>query len=70
MEEKQWVVKDTKSLHNALLQLKEIEPTHRRIILNPQENSSTEDVVRWMDVISKDPKGKPLFPEIIIEPAQ
>ena len=69
-EEKSWSIQDTQALHDVLLQLKSLDPEHKRIALKPLSDSKTEDVVRWMDVLSQDPSGKPLFPEIIIEPAQ
>ena len=69
LEEKQWRIQNTKELHAALSQLKKIGPQHSRIILKPQKNTRTEDVVRWMDVIRQTPKGQVLFPEIVIEPA-
>lgn len=70
VEERFWEIHDTKELHNALVQLKKIDPTHRRIILTPLPSSHTEDVVRWMDVLGSAPDGSVLFPEIVIEPAQ
>ena len=70
LEERSWDIQDTQELHEALLQLKKIDPTHRRIVLTPLPTSSTEDVVRWMDVLGSAPDGSSLFPEIVIEPAQ
>ena len=70
LEEKTWDVQNTKELYQALLQLKKIDPTHKRVTLSPLASSTTEEVVRWMDVVSQDPDGQTLFPEIVIEPAQ
>ena len=70
VEERLWEIHDTKELHNALVQLKKIDPTHRRITPTPLPSSHTEDVVRWMDVLGSAPDGSVLFPEIVIEPAQ
>ena len=69
-EEKNWTIEDTQTLHDVLTQLKALDPDHQRIILKPLASSKTEEVVRWMDVISQDSTGASLFPEIIIEPAQ
>lgn len=70
LEERSWEIQGTQELHDALLQLKKIDSTHRRIVLTPLPTSSTEDVVRWMDVLGSAPDGSVLFPEIVIEPAQ
>ena len=70
LEEKTWNVENTAELYQALAQLKQIDPTHKRVTLAPLASSKTEDVVRWMDVVSNDSEGNTLFPEIVIEPAQ
>jgi hypothetical protein len=70
LEERSWDVAGTTQLHDALGQLKKIDPTHQRVVLTPLPSSTTEDVIRWMDVLGSAPDGSVLFPEIVIEPAQ
>ena len=69
-EERGWEIANTEQLHDALLQLKKIDPSAQRITISPLSTSSTEDVIRWMDVVRRSPDGGVLFPEIVMEPAQ
>ena len=69
-EERNWDIRSTEQLHDALQQLKKIDPSAQRITISPLSSSPTEAVVRWMDVVRNTPDGTILFPEVVMEPAQ
>ena len=66
VEERKWNPQTLKELQTILQSLKKLDPKHRRIQIQPQPESSTEEVVLWMDVVSKNAQGE-LFPEIVIQ---
>ena len=65
VEERKFSAKDLAELQQVLRILKKIEPKRKRIEIQPDAQTLTEDVVLWMDVLRKDEQGE-LFPEIII----
>ena len=66
LEEKQWKISSLQELQPILQTLKKLDPLHRRILIKPLPLSQTEEVVQWMDLVSKDSNGE-LFPEISIQ---
>ena len=66
LEERTWAPASLTELQTILQSLKQIDPKHKRIEILPNPSRRTEEVVLWMDVVSKDAKGE-LFPEIVIQ---
>jgi hypothetical protein len=58
--------KDLVALRGVARQLKALDPSHTEATLIPSPNSTTREVVRWMDVLRGSP-GEPLFPEIVLQ---
>ena len=69
VEEKTWRIQSKEALLSLLQQLKQIDPAHKRIEIQPHRGNRTDEVVRWMDIVQKSPDGE-LFPEILIESSQ
>ena len=66
LEERTWNPTSLTELQTILQSLKKIDPKHRRIEILPNPSRPTQEVVLWMDVVSKNTEGE-LFPEIVIQ---
>ena len=53
------------SLQEVLATLKRLDPARERITLVPAADTTTDEVVRWMDAVRAGPTGK-LFPKVIL----
>ncbi len=65
VELKEWSYDDFLLLQKQLRVLKTLDPSRARIELAPAPNTSTEQVIRWMDLLRKDNEGV-LFEEILL----
>jgi len=60
---------DLGELQDVLQRIKQLDPTRTEITLVPEAQSTTSQVVRWMDAARKGPNGE-LYPEVVLEAAQ
>ena len=65
-EQRELPAADLPALQAVLATLKSLDPTRDRITLAPAPETSTDEVVRWMDAVRAGPSGE-LFPKVILE---
>ncbi len=66
IETRRFEADDLHALQAALSTLKRIDPDRTRATLIPQPDSSTEEIIRWIDAIRSGPDGD-LFDRIILQ---
>lgn len=59
---------DVVALRQILAELHDQRPDESAIVLLPAAGVSFEAVVRTMDAVREDDRGKPLFPELVVGP--
>ena len=57
---------DLVELQSVLRTLKTLDPARQRVTLVPGPDSTTQEVVSWMDAVKLDRKGE-LFPEVVVQ---
>jgi len=57
---------DLVALQEVLRTLKTLDPARKRITLIPGPDTTTQEVVAWMDAVKLDPSGE-LFPEVVLQ---
>jgi hypothetical protein len=67
-ERKEALLPDLAALQSTLLVYKRLDPARTRITLHPAADTTTEEVVRWMDAVRSGPEGE-LFPRVVLEAA-
>ena len=65
-ETKQWQITKGIDIHPILRRLKDLDPERTRLRLIPSKESTTADVVYWMDIVRSDPKGE-LFRNVVVD---
>lgn len=60
---------DLRQLQQVLGTLKSLDPSRKRITLEPAPTTTTDEVVRWMDAVRAGPSGE-LYPNVILEARQ
>lgn len=68
-ERKQLTAPDLAALQVALQTYKGLDPERKRITLRPGADTTTDEVVRWMDAVRTGPQGE-LYPRVVLEAAQ
>lgn len=66
VETKNWTLTEADSLPSILRQIKSLDTTRKRITVIPTLETSTAQLVWWMDLCRKDSQGE-LFPEVILQ---
>jgi hypothetical protein len=67
-ERKQLTATDLAALQTALQTFKGLDPDRKRITLQPSADTTTDEVVRWMDAVRVGPQGE-LYPRVVLEAA-
>ena len=65
-ETKQWSIKSASDLVPILRRLKSLDPDRTRLRLLPAAESTTADVVYWMDIVRSDESGE-LFRNVVVD---
>ena len=65
-ETKQWPITEGVNIHPILRRLKNLDPERTRLRLIPVPESTTADVVYWMDLVRSDKEGE-LFRNVVVD---
>jgi hypothetical protein len=66
VERRELAAADLRGLQDVLATLKALDPSRKRITLVPGPQTTTQQVVAWMDAVKVGPRGE-LFPEVVLE---
>ncbi|MDP6935092.1 MAG: hypothetical protein QGG40_19375 [Myxococcota bacterium] len=66
VEQRDFEVSDLTALQNILGTFKALDPRREQVTLVPAAESTTQEVVFWMDAVRNGPDGE-LFPKVVLE---